>query len=699
MTFLNPFVLFGLLAASIPIIIHLLNLRKLKVVEFSSLQFLKEMQKNKMRKIRIKQILLLILRTLIIVFLVFSFSRPTIKNINIAGLGSEVKNTIVLIVDDTPSMSVQDKRGELIIQAKKIASKILEITEDGDEVYLLKFSELNPLIEKFEPSSKYSALKELERIEISDVSRNFYDVFISISKILENAKNLSKEVYIITDFQTSNLSNEELFSNLKLDKSIDRNTRIYFFKLGEKDFYNISIDSLVINNRIFELNKPISVTASITNFSNIDAKNTNSNLFFNDKKVSQKGIDLKSQSSSKFTLTGQANQYGFISGKLEIEDDDFIKDNNYFFGFYVPDKIKVLMVSETEQDLLFIDLVLSQTLDENSEPIFEITHTTPKFINSFNFMNYDLIITASIEKIDNLDRIITYVNNGGNILILPSDNSNPIAFGRALEKLGLQTINGVSGSKDIKTNFTRFKEVDLNHPIFSGIFVEKKTGRIESPKIYYSFNYKAGLKGKDIITLENNYSFLVEEKLGRGNILLFTSAMNLNWNEFPIKPIFVPLINRIGLYSNSGINNCFSFIAGEEVKLRLPKLNESDVKLLYPDGRESVISLPKENEKFFLSVGKLTQSGIYKLIQNDKIIALISINLDSRESNLSKLDEDDLFKFTQNSFPDCRIKIFNQDANPEQIIKQERYGTELWKFFLILALICLALEMIIARKL
>lgn len=699
MTFLNPFVLFGLLAASIPIIIHLLNLRKLKVVEFSSLQFLKEMQKNKMRKIRIKQILLLILRTLIIVFLVFSFSRPTIKNINIAGLGSEVKNTIVIIIDDTPSMSVQDKRGELITQAKKLASKILELTEDGDEVYLLKFSELNPLIEKFEPSSKYSALKELERIEISDVSRNFYDVFVSTSKILENAKNLSKEVYIITDFQTSNLSNEKLFSNLKLDKSIDRNTRIYFFKLGEKDFYNISIDSLLINNRIFELNKPVSITASINNYSNIDAKNTNSNLFFNDKKVSQKGIDLKSKSSSNFTLTGQANQYGFISGKFEIEEDDFIKDNNYFFGFYVPEKIKVLMVSETDQDLLFINLVLSQTLDENSEPIFEITHTTPKFINSFNLMNYDLIITSSLEKIDNLERIITYVNDGGNILILPSDNSNPIAFGRALERLGLPTISGVSGSKDTKTSYTRFKEIDLNHPIFSGIFVEKKTERIESPKIYYSFNYKAGLKGKDIITLENNYSFLVEEKLGRGNILLFTSAMNLNWNEFPIKPIFVPLINRIGLYSNSGTNNCFSIIAGENVKLRLPKLNGSDVKLVYPDGRESVISLPTENEKDFLSVGILNQAGIYKLFQNDKIIALVSINLDSRESNLSKLDEDDLFKFAQNSFPNCRLKIFNPDANPEQIIKQERYGTELWKFFLILALICLALEMIIVRKL
>ena len=51
MVFLNPAVLFGLLAASIPVLIHLFNLRKLKKIEFSTLAFLKELQKNKIRKI------------------------------------------------------------------------------------------------------------------------------------------------------------------------------------------------------------------------------------------------------------------------------------------------------------------------------------------------------------------------------------------------------------------------------------------------------------------------------------------------------------------------------------------------------------------------------------------------------------------------------------------------------------------------
>ena len=69
MVLLNPTILLGLLAASIPIILHFLNLRKIKKVEFSTLSFLKELQKSKIRKIKIKQLLLLLIRILIIIFL------------------------------------------------------------------------------------------------------------------------------------------------------------------------------------------------------------------------------------------------------------------------------------------------------------------------------------------------------------------------------------------------------------------------------------------------------------------------------------------------------------------------------------------------------------------------------------------------------------------------------------------------------
>ena len=102
--------MFGLIASSIPIILHLLNLRKLRKIEFSSLIFLKELQKNKIRKIKVKQILLLIIRTLIVALLVFSFSRPVMKGY-LSGFGSHAKTSVVIILDDSYSMSINDQNG------------------------------------------------------------------------------------------------------------------------------------------------------------------------------------------------------------------------------------------------------------------------------------------------------------------------------------------------------------------------------------------------------------------------------------------------------------------------------------------------------------------------------------------------------------------------------------------------------------
>ncbi len=691
MTFLNPLVLFGLIAATIPIIIHLLNLRRLKVVEFSSIQFLKEMQKNKMRKIRIKQILLLILRTLAIIFLVLSFSRPTIKNIKLGGLGSEVKNSILIFIDDTPSMLVSDKRGEYISQAKKIATSILEMAEEGDEIYLMRFSDIARSKNEFNPISKNLALREVENINTKDISANFVDVFLSTSKILEQTKNLSREIYIITDFQKSNLPHSPSNNDLKFDKVIDSNTRIYFFKIGEKEVFNISIDSLNIINRIFEINKPINISASISNHTEQNAININSSLYFNEKRVAQKGIDLAGKSSGNFSFVGQTKDYGFISGKIEIEEDDLLKDNVHYFNFHIPAKVNVLLVSESTQDLAFTSTVLSQSLDDNSEPMFSITNTSPQFFNSYKLENFNIIFISSPEKISNLNALKKYLSNGGLAVILPGPNSNPIAFGRTLEVLGLNQINGVNGSKESITSFTRFKEIDFNHTLFNGIFTERSQPKVESPKVFYSFNYKPTLKGKEIISLENNYSFLCEEKIAEGSILLFLSAFDLKWNEFPLKPLFVPLILRIALYSNS-LNQNFNFIAGHDIQIKLKNRKGNHLKLIYPDGKERIIT--KEN---YVQIGILDEAGNYKLLSDDSVVGILSVNVNADESILEKLEDEAIYDFAKNSFPQARLKIFSGDVNPVETIKQERYGTELWKLFLILVILCLIAEMIIAK--
>ena len=141
MIFLNPAVLFGLLAASIPVLIHLLNLKKLKTIEFSTLSFLKELQKNKIRKLKLKQWLLLALRVLIILLIVTAFARPALKGVALGGTTSAAKTTAVFILDDTFSMSAVGSDGSGFNQAKQTIIEFLNNLQEGDEAALVLVSD------------------------------------------------------------------------------------------------------------------------------------------------------------------------------------------------------------------------------------------------------------------------------------------------------------------------------------------------------------------------------------------------------------------------------------------------------------------------------------------------------------------------------------------------------------------------------
>jgi hypothetical protein len=132
MTFLNPFILLGLAAAAIPLIIHLFNFRKPKRVDFSSLAFLKERQKTTMQRVRIKQWLLLLLRTLAIGCLVLAFARPTLTGGLGTALGGRATTSIALVIDNSLSMTLRDVQGEYLEQARAIAGSIIDQKEPAD---------------------------------------------------------------------------------------------------------------------------------------------------------------------------------------------------------------------------------------------------------------------------------------------------------------------------------------------------------------------------------------------------------------------------------------------------------------------------------------------------------------------------------------------------------------------------------------
>lgn len=204
MTFLNPTFLFALFASAIPVLIHLFNLRRLKTVEFSSIKFLKELQRSRIRSLKIKQIILLLIRVLAIVFLVLAFSRPVIKGYLFKPMiAGHARSSVVIILDNTLSMASTDEKGRFINQAKSIAQSIMDILTESDEFALIRLSDIpNIATDGFTHNISFMR-KLIDETEFTYTHKKLYDALAVSSKIIEKSKNLNREIYIISDMQKS----------------------------------------------------------------------------------------------------------------------------------------------------------------------------------------------------------------------------------------------------------------------------------------------------------------------------------------------------------------------------------------------------------------------------------------------------------------------------------------------------------------
>ncbi len=327
MVFLNPTLLFGLFAASIPIILHFLNLRKIKKVEFSTLAFLKELQKSKIKKIKIKQLLLLLLRILIIVLLVLSFSRPTAQSASIDVFNSKAKTTSVIIIDNSFSMSVVNEKGSYINQSKDIAKDIFSLYNSNDDLFLITTDE--GILQQI------TNVNKIDDIKTSYITTPQNKSLQTAEGILNSSNNLNKELFIFSDFQKST----------NFDFS---DTRIFLFPFKGDGVSNLSVTDLQIKNQIFEYNKMIDISSKISNYNNQTIDNEINSIYFDEKRVSQKNISVEGNRSENVFFKTTIGSKGLIEIKSSIQDDGILYDNDYFNFILVPDKIRILLCCKSE---------------------------------------------------------------------------------------------------------------------------------------------------------------------------------------------------------------------------------------------------------------------------------------------------------------------------------------------------------------
>lgn len=689
MNFLNPLVLFGLFAASIPIILHLLNLRKLKKVEFSTLKFLKELQKTKIKKIKLKQIILLILRTLIIIFIVLAFSRPAIKS-SVPFMENYAKSSSIILFDNSFSMDLSDEYGNRLNQAKKSALEIINNLKEGDEAAVIKMAALEDR-KQFEFSRNLNLVKEnIESIKISNSKAELNNSLKMCAALLQKNNNINKEVYIITDGQ------ENIFdtSDSLLLKGL--NAGIYFVPIGytsEADLGNLSVDSVKVISEIFALGKEVEVDAFIKNNTDYDAAGVVVSLLFNGQRVAQRTVDVPENATRTVSIASVPNISGSIKAEIQIEGDPLEIDNSRYFSFMIPESPKIAINgSKLNYQLIYAAL---KSAYKNSEPKIS-------YFDDFNFMNinysdYDLVILADGSPSKNANSLLAeYVNKGGSLLIYSSSQLSDELSDLSV-KVGFGELNQSAFETNSPAVFTDF---DKQHPIFEGVFSDKlaNNSAIETANIYSLIAPSGGMP----IIKSQNKSFMSEARLGKGKSIFVGVSADLDMSNFPLTGIFAAVNYKSALYLTALDFTETSVICGSPIYVNIPSkfANETNLRITDPNENETYSAPASLPGGAVINVTNTKIPGVYEVFSSEnEIITNFSVNTLPSESYFPYFEKDEIVNYLKSRFDESSEIVFIEASdNLAGSITRARIGTELWQLMVILALLCAAAELLVQKS-
>jgi hypothetical protein len=680
MNFLNPLVLFGLIAASIPIILHFLNLRRVKKLEFSTLKFLKELQRSQIRKVKLRQLLLLILRTLLIILIVLAFARPVIRG-TLPGLTKYAKTSAIILVDNSPSMNYSDEYGNRFNFAKRVTKKLLDQIHSGDEAIIIDMAS-NKKLEDYQFTGDLRSLNEqVNKMQISYSVANISKSLNLCFSLFENSKNINKEIYIISDNQSINFLN---FDSSKVQKI---RPAFYFLTIGANSkvtLKNLSVDSLNFITHIFQPNKPILLNAIVHNHSKSEQAESSISLLFGNEKVAQHSFDISKASDKAIELSTNLSDEKIINGKVELQSDALIEDNTRYFGIIIPKKPKVALIEDEKNPFL-----LTALLYNSPNSYCETDVLSPNDFNNQDIQKYDAIIVASYTNLS-MDKLNKYLSGGGKALLFPTDElkNNSAIF---------QKINNLNLNFKFGTNAVITK-INKNNPLFEGVFLNKSEEN--SPDNIKINQFVVANKGIPIIETTDGI-LLSEQNIGSGKMIFLGVFPDTKWSNLPTSTLFPVIIYRSILYLSMLPELSKDVVIGQNAQIIIPErfAKGSNFKVVDPKGNEFYLYAPYLPSGVIISLKDFILPGNYIIYNaSNEPVAIVSANLSKFESNLQPIENDKISSLLQKKFgSSVNVSFIDDFTSLNKRIEKVRTGSELWQILIILALITAIAELVVQR--
>jgi hypothetical protein len=652
LTFLNPLFLFGLVAGVLPILIHRLTQRKAVTRKFSAVRLLLQSQRVTAKPQRLKHLLLLALRILAVLGLIFMMARPVLMRPGIAALRSG--GAKVIILDNSLSMGFREERGERHDLAKKAAKEALKGFEGQVAIIPTVEVQARQTAAKGVQWMKVEeALKELETLPLS-FGRG--DTASALGWAYQRLKDLktSKQILILSDMARGDWEALDL-SKLGVVSDAD----VTFLRIGTRDRDpNFCVKSVNLIEGEAVIGTPARLEAVVSNLSE-KSGTTLVQLYLSGIKVDQKSIDLKAGEDGKVYFELFLEKPNWIDAEVRLSGDRLPSDDIFYFPLKVREKVKVLIVDgdpktslKASESYYLINALRPGGLESSS---FLVRVITEAEVSSIDFRPYDAIFLLNVSK-PYPSRLASFLELGKPVFFFLGDRASREEY-NAFALLPWR----IGELKDLGQKPESILQIDPNHEALYSF--SKLTESLKSASFWRYFKIEGSTK--NLLTLGNRDPLLVEAEIGKSKLFLFASSADMDWNDLPLKAVYLPLIQgllkeAVGLAGSSlptGIR------VGEHFKEQV-----IPVQIKGPKGGPGIY-------QFSLPSGEVRRG----------------LNLPYEESDLAKITENEL----QKKFGAIPVKAIEYQEGTLKDLQAVR--KELWPFLLAFLMVVIAVEMGLAN--
>ena len=755
MAFLNPLFLFGLLAAGIPLVIHLWNRRRVVTIDFSSLIFITSAHRENARRFQLRQLLILLLRMAIIALIALALARPFLT-LGLPVASVRAKTDVIIVLDNSYSMTYQDINGIRFDKAKILATDIIDTLRHGDRASLILMSDISkPVFRQLTPDIE-SVTEAINDSETSYRTTNVQPSLELAHEILAKSEQLNKEIYLVSDFAQNGWEDWNRLPNRS-------GARISLIPVAEGEAHNISIKEIHPSNQLIGVDLPFQLNVTTVNHSVAPSNQNILTLFIGGEKQKTMSLSAAANQSLNTALTYNFSTPGTHIGYLTVTNDRLNIDNQRYFAFNVLGEVRVLCVGEQTE---YLTLALNPHTDSRQAPMVSDsqftnprqltvsnrmilpTRCTPDEFETFPLEDYDVIVLADVQTISLRIRaqLQEFIRQGKSIITFVSAHSNPTSYNQPQNAwLPAQLGNPLTWVPP-----QRVQAYEETHPIFD-IFPSEGFSMQYAPQFYNGIALQPSSESNVIARFGDEIPFLVERSQGTSVVLLYncglmavscqqgsvTSPENLLTDSFQqsmvsdshytndlfVNPYFLPMLQQSVLYAAIASNNILSWggYVGDTYTAHYPRnaggkavisyqLSVIDHKrepllngnLLTEDrapkveDRSTVIPIAEDGTLRFQGTER---PGIYQVevrtqdrIQRD----FFAVNVDTTEADLTEIPlSQAAARIGAQPTADQEIEGTTVAADAYNI---KRHGREIWGELLVLVVCLMLLESFLSNR-